>query len=166
MRTQLRGIPVILALLSVACATLPARRQTASVKPARQEDQRASVIARAQVWRPVSVGKANLIAGPRGAGAFALNAVVTCDYLDKKLSGLSPKFACKLPNGDELKVKYGGSNGEVYGEMLTTRLLWALGCGADTRYPVNVICRGCQQHLSGIERPKGEYRFYPALVER
>ena len=35
-------------------------------------------------------------------GAFVRNETVTCDYLDKKLSGLSPKFACKLPNGEEL----------------------------------------------------------------
>jgi len=99
-------------------------------------------------------------------GDFALNATVTCDYLDKKLSGLSPKFACRLPNGDELKVKYGGTNGEVYGELLATRLLWALGFGADTMYPVNVICRGCPRALGGIERPGGEYRFDPAVIER
>ena len=166
MRAQLRAVPAVLAILSVSCASLPARRQAASVKPARQDVQRAAVIARAQVWRSVPVGKADLIAGPRGPGAFARQATLTCDYLDKKLSGLSPKFACKLANGDELKVKYGGSNGEVYGEMLATRLLWALGFGADTMYPVNVICRGCPQHLGGIERPNGEYRFDPALVER
>ena len=124
------------------------------------------MLARAQVWRPVDVRKADLIAGPRGAGGFARNQMVTCDYLDKKLAGMSPKFACRLPNGDELKVKYGGANGEVYGELLTTRLLWALGFGADTMYPVNVICRGCPQRLGGIERPNGEYRFDPALVER
>ena len=123
-------------------------------------------MARAQVWRPGTVGKANLIAGPQLPGGFARNATVTCDYLDKKLSGLSPKFACRLPNGDELKVKYGGANGEVYGELLATRLLWALGFGADTMYPVNVICRGCPQAFGGIERPGGEYRFDPALIER
>jgi hypothetical protein len=114
----------------------------------------------------VDVRKADLIAGPRGAGGFARNQTLTCDYLDKKLGGLSPKFACRLPNGDELKVKYGGSNGEVYGELLTTRLLWALGFGADTMYPVNVICRGCPREFGGIERPNRESRFDPALVER
>jgi hypothetical protein len=98
--------------------------------------------------------------------ALRATATLTCDYLDKKLGGLSPKFACKLPDGDELKVKYGGTNGEVYGEMLATRLLWALGFGADTMYPVNVVCRGCPRPLGGIERPGGEYRFDPAMVER
>jgi hypothetical protein len=166
MRAQLRVVPAILVVLSVSCATLPARRQSAAVKPPRQDNQRTAVIARAEVWRAGNVGKADLMTGPGGAGGFARNATVTCDYLDKKLSGLSPKFACRLPNGDELKVKYGGANGEVYGELLATRLLWALGFGADTMYPVNVICRGCPQALGGIERPGGEYRFDPAVVER
>ena len=124
------------------------------------------MLARAQVWQSVDVRKADLMAGPQGTGGFARQATVTCDYLDKKMGGLSPKFACRLPDGDELKVKYGGTNGEVYGELLATRLLWALGFGADTMYPVNVICRNCPQPLGGIERPGGEYRFDPALVER
>jgi hypothetical protein len=166
MRAQLRVVPAILAVFCVSCATLPARRQSASVKASGEQSRRAAVLARAEVWRPMSVGKANLMAGPAGPGGFALNATVTCDYLDKKLSGLSPKFACRLPDGDELKVKYGGDNGEVYGELLATRLLWALGFGADTMYPVNVICRGCPRPLGGIERPGGEYRFDPAVVER
>jgi hypothetical protein len=109
---------------------------------------------------------ADVLTGPVVPGSFARNETVTCDYLDKKLGGLTPKFACKLPDGDELKVKYGGANGEVYGELLATRLLWALGFGADAMYPVNVICRGCPRPLGGIERPGGEYRFDPAVVER
>jgi hypothetical protein len=166
MRTQRLLLTAFLAVFSVSCASFPARRQASSVNPTRVEDQRTAVLARAQVWRPTDVGKANLIAGPRGSGSFARNETVVCDYLDKKLSGMSPKFACRRPNGEELKVKYGGTNGEVYAELLTTRLLWALGFGADTMYPVNVICRGCPQPLGGIERPGGEYRFDPALVER
>ena len=169
MRAQLPVAAAILVVFSVSCASLPSRRQGSSAKSAERDRaaaQRTAVLARAQVWQSVDVAKADLIAGPRGARGFARNATVTCDYLDKKMSGLSPKFACKLPDGDELKVKYGGTNGEVYGEMLATRLLWALGFGADTMYPVNVICRGCPRPLGGIERPGGEYRFDPAIVER
>jgi hypothetical protein len=166
MRAQLRVLVAILAIISASCVTLPARRQSAPVKPGRPADQRTAVLARAQVWRPMDVGSADLRKGPQLPGGFPLNATVTCDYLDKKLGGLSPKFACRLPNGDELKVKYGGDNGEVYGELLATRLLWALGFGADAMYPLNVICRGCPRPLGGIERPGGEYRFDPAVVER
>jgi len=165
MRAQLRVLAAFLALFSASCVSLPARHQTAPVKPGRS-DPRAAVLARAQVWQAVDVAKLDLKAGPGGAGSFASHAMVNCDYLDKKLGGLSPKFACRLPDGDELKVKYGGTNGEVYGEMLATRLLWALGFGADAMYSVNVVCRGCPRPLGGIERPGGEYRFDPAVVER
>src|SRR5262245_30958002 len=113
MRAQLRVLAVITGLFCVSCASLPARRQSSPVKPARterQDDQRTAVLASAQVWRSTDVRKADLRAGPGGAGSFARNATITCDYLDKKLSGLSPKFACKTSNGDELKVKYGGDN--------------------------------------------------------
>jgi hypothetical protein len=167
MRAQLRVFAAVLVCFCVSCASLPARRQAPSAKQAhRTGESRTAVLARAQVWRPVNVLAANLMKGPSGDGSFALYATVTCDYFEKKLSGLSPKFPCRLPDGDEMKVKYGGDNGEVYGELLATRLLWALGFGADTMYPVNVICRGCPQTLGGIERPGGEYRFDPAVVER
>lgn len=169
MRTQLRAATAVIALLCVSCASLPSRRAVSSVKAAernRAEAQREAVLARAQVWRSVNVRKADVINGPRGEKRFARDATVTCDYLEKRLSGLSPKFACRMPDGEELKVKYGGTNGEVYGELLATRLLWALGFGADAMYPVNVICHGCPQPLGGIERPNGEYRFDPAVVER
>jgi hypothetical protein len=65
-----------------------------------------------------------------------------------------------------VKVKYGAENGEVYGELLATRLLWALGFGADRMYQVNVVCRGCPESLGGIGRPGEERRFFPALIER
>jgi hypothetical protein len=90
---------------------------------------------------------------------------VTCDYVDKNLAGHSPKFAC-LSQGDELKVKFGGGNAEVYAEVAATRLLWALGFGADRMYPVRVICRGCPDNLTGIMRSDGSRLFDPAAIER
>jgi hypothetical protein len=99
-----------------------------------------------------------------GCGAEPLRATLECDYLDKKLGGLSPKFACQ--QGDrELKVKYGGDNAEVYGEVLASRLLWALGFGADRLYSVRVICRGCPRAFGGIARENGDSVFDPAVIE-
>jgi hypothetical protein len=63
-------------------------------------------------------------------------------------------------------VKYGGANAEVYGEVLATRLLWALGFGADHMYSARVICRGCPREFAGIARENGEYVFDPAAIER
>ncbi len=81
--------------------------------------------------------------GPQGHGSLAPFATVTCNYLDVKMGGSSPKFTCELAPGDEVKVKYGAENVEVYGEVAASRLLWALGFGADRWYPVRVICHGC-----------------------
>ena len=128
---------------------------------------RKALIARAQVWMPTDIPNMDIKAGPGGPGAFPFHATVTCDYSDKKLSGLSPKFACVFGNEDEVKVKYGGTNGEVYAEVAATRLLWALGFGADAMYPVRVICRGCPSTLHGaLREDTGEYVFDPAAIER
>ena len=104
-------------------------------------------------------------AGPQEPGAFPFLATVTCDYLPKELSGKSPKFLC-LSGQDELKVKFGTENAEVYGEVGATRLLWALGFGADRNYPVRVICRGCPSRLGGTRGKNNEMVFDPATIER
>jgi hypothetical protein len=127
---------------------------------------RTSVLERAQVWTSTDISSADLFAGPNGPGAFTPGQTVNCDYIKETLSGHSPKFSCRLDDGDRVKVKYGGTNGEVYGELMATRLLWALGFGADRMYSVNVICRGCPRDLGGIARPRDEQRFAPAVVER
>src|SRR5919108_1357679 len=98
--------PVVIVTAAVAAA--PAL-------PQEPDEDRTKLITRAKVWMPANIASHDLRVGPTGPGAFAPGATVTCDYLDKKLSGASPKFACRLPDGDELKVKYGGANGEVYG---------------------------------------------------
>jgi hypothetical protein len=85
--------------------------------------------------------------------------------LDKKLGGNSPKFACRAGD-DELKVKFGGTNGEVYAEVAASRLLWALGFGADRMYPVKVICRGCPATFEGVRRADGDLLVDPATIER
>jgi hypothetical protein len=131
-----------------------------------KRESRASVLQRAQLWRSTDVSKINFVEGPRGRGAFAAGETVRCKFLDKDLSGNSPKFACVIGADDEVKVKFGGTNGEVYAELLTTRLLWALGFGADRMYRVNVICDGCPAEFNGINRSGGESRFAPALIER
>jgi hypothetical protein len=127
---------------------------------------RRALIARAKVWRPTDVASMDLRAGPPGPGALAPDATVTCEYVDEELGGASPKFACRLPNGDQLKVKYGGANGEVYGEVAASRLLWALGFPADRMYSVRVICRGCPESVGGIVRENGDRILEPAAVER
>jgi hypothetical protein len=105
-------------------------------------------------------------AGPQGSGAFAFNETVRCTYIDKPLAGASPKFLCAIGGEDQVKVKFGAANGEVYGEVLATRLLWALGFGADYMYPVKIMCRGCPEEFGGTRLPNGDMRFDPAVIER
>jgi len=126
---------------------------------------RGDAMARAQLWSPTNVRAMDIRTGPKEAGAFRFQATVTCDYSPKELAGGSPKFAC-LAGDDELKVKFGGNNAEVFGEVAATRLMWALGFGADRMYPVRVICRGCPSNLGGIARENKEFLFDPATIER
>jgi len=74
-------------------------------------DDRTSVIRRVQVWTRVDVAKRDLKAGPAGPGAFPFHATVVCSYIEKTMTGHSPKFTCLADEDDELKVKYGGNNG-------------------------------------------------------
>jgi hypothetical protein len=127
---------------------------------------RADAIARAQVWTPTAIPTMDVKTGPPRPDAFPFLATVTCDYLPKQLSGASPKFACRLGEGDELKVKYGRTNAEVYAEVAATRLLWALGFGADHMYPVRVICHRCPATLAGTLLDRDHRVVDPAAIER
>jgi hypothetical protein len=132
------------------------------LKPA----ERLQVIRRAQVWQPTDVASMDLNAGPKH-GAFPPGDTVTCDYVKEAFTGASPKFACVIAKGDRLKVRYGVDNGEVYAGIATSRLLWALGFGADQLYPVHVVCRGCPKELHGDGAAvAGETRFDVAGIER
>ena len=133
---------------------------------AQAPEDRAALLARAQVWAPTDIPKMDLRRGPAAADAFAPGATVRCDYLEKDLNGNSPKFQCRIAPGDEVKVKFGVDNGEVYGEVAASRLLWALGFGADRMYPVRIICRGCPEDVGGDPMPGGGRLIDPAVVER
>ena len=159
-RTSVVMIVAVACATSAACATFGA-----SLSPDAAA-ARSAIFNRARVWRQTNVRAMDLKTGPQQPGAFRLGATVVCLYRNKQLEGHSPKFACLIGRDDEVKVKFGGANGEVYGEVLATRLLWALGFGADRMYPVRVVCRGCPYQFGGIRLPNGDSRFDPAVIER
>jgi hypothetical protein len=172
MRADLRklmasgGFVVMLAAMSACAAVWPFYFGD---KPISSAD-RLDILKRAQVWRKTNVAAMDILTGPTGPGSFARNAEVRCDYTDKQPGGgRSPKFLCVIPGKepDEVKVKYGLNNAEVFGEVLASRLLWALGFGADRMYPVRVICTGCPPEIVPERRlPSGESVFDPAVIER
>lgn len=138
-------------------------------KPAKfvTSEQRRQAIARAQVWQATDIPSMNIRAGPDGKDAFAPNETVQCDFIKRKMEGHSPKFFCVSPDGDELKVKYGQDNGEVFATVAASRLLWALGFGADHVYPIKVVCRGCSMDPNDpAQRPEKNPVAFFAAVER
>jgi hypothetical protein len=147
---------------AIDCAHL---NPSASLDP-KDRAIRLAAIRQAQVWVPTDVRSKDMKAGPSGPGAAIPGSTVVCDYVDEDLSGTSPKFSCSTDDGQKLKVKYGKKNGEVYGEVAATRLLWALGFGADREYPVRVVCRGCPARLQGLSTSKeNETVFEFAAIE-
>jgi hypothetical protein len=110
--------------------------------------QRLEYIRRARVWEPSDVSAKDLYRGPAGRLPFAVDDEVTCEFVPKPMSGWSSKFSCRLEDGTIVKVKYddGGPYKEVFGEVLGTRLFWALGFYADRMLPVRMTCRGCPEH--------------------
>jgi len=142
------------------------QREHGSGKEYLKSADRIQVIRRAEVWQPTDVASMDLKAGPQ-KGAFAPGATVACDYVKEVFTGTSPKFGCALGKDDHVKVRYGVNNGEVYGGVAATRLLWALGFGADPIYPVHVVCRGCPKDLRGDGTAgPDETRFDVAGIER
>lgn len=157
---------LLVSAISTATGCVHATSATA-IPPPISHATRLSLLRQAQLWIPTDVSSMDVRRGPAGAGSFAEGETLSCDYVPKKMTGRSPKFTCRLGSADEIKVKYGRGNGEVYGEVAATRLLWALGFGADWMYPVQVMCRGCPAALGG--RPLGsvgERYFEVAAVER
>jgi len=102
-------------------------------------DERNDAVARAQVWRAPSVpiGRASL--GPDPNAHRSLE----CRFKLTDLGGTTPKFHCLLDRGTEIRAKYGRGE-EIPAEAAATRLLKALGFGADTVALVERLrCYGC-----------------------
>ena len=166
-RTPIVAISIV-AVLALGCGGLHLR--AAEDRHTINASQRLAAIKHAQVWQPTNIPTLNLKTGPQGKGAFAPNATVTCDFVEETFAGATPKFGCTIDGGeDHVKVRYGRDNNEIFAGVAATRLLWALGFGADVLYPVHVICRGCPRRIS-VADPKaqaaGETRFDFAAIER
>ena len=110
-------------------------------------EQRLDLIRRARVWERTDVAGKDVFQGPPGSVAVRPGDDVACDFVPRPHGGWTEKFSCRLDDGAVVKVKYIGPSAykEAYGEVLGTRLFWALGFYADRMIPVHVTCRGCPQ---------------------
>jgi hypothetical protein len=164
-RIALIRIAATVALIATAVSP------TIAINGARErvtDDTRHEVIRHAQVWMPTNVAAMDLRRGLQDRRGIEPDSTVTCTYAPRHFDhGHSPKFDCTLADGEVVKVKYGQRNPEVYGEVLATRLLWALGFGADAWYPVRVVCRGCSSDPWNKAEPvNGTQTFDPAAIEK
>jgi hypothetical protein len=163
--SQSSGLPsalaIIVVLVSLGCRPTPQAAETerlpsdaatreahAASRGARlvSAAQRRAALQRAQVWLPpqTPIARAKLNINPAGPDAFSEADEVDCRLVVKAMHGTTPKFDCERQSGDVIRVKYGRGNPELHAEVVTTRLLAALGFGADRMYFVKRIrCAGC-----------------------
>src|SRR5262245_44660793 len=127
-----------IALVVAFCCTSALHAQRKDPYKNVDNDIRLASLRNAQVWMPGDIASKDMGLGPQDGSGFEPEASVTCDYVEAKQTG-TPKFDCALSPDDKIRVKYGEQNGEVYSEVAASRLLWALGFGADRVYPVKVI---------------------------
>jgi hypothetical protein len=100
--------------------------------------ERVDAISRAQVWRE----PATTVAASFEAVSATPNSI-DCRFQITDVGGTTPKFHCVLPSDAEVRVKYGPGD-EIPAEAAATRLLAALGFGADRIALVEHLrCFGC-----------------------
>jgi len=135
-------------------------------------DARLAALARADVWSDpgVPIEKADLLSNP--GGPRALPDEVTCRDYPRQSRGMTPKIHCILADGEVVKIKFGGENAEVFGEVAASRLLRALGFGADEMYVIRrVHCLGCAppdaaSWITGLFTRKQDVVYEGVALER
>ena len=154
-------LSVLVASAGVGSAGTPEKDRVMPL--AHEEALREDALSRARLWRePPPTGRMNLRRNPRGPHAFGSADRMTCRFQLEEASGATSKFKCAFANGEVLKVKY-GRNPEVHTEVAASRLLEALGAGADHMYLVdNLRCFGCPEEPDTLVRcmssPYGDLR--------
>jgi len=116
---------------------------------------------------------------------FHYNDKVTCEFVEpgSQMGGNTPKFLCKILNvesadgtdptptpemkkEDPVKVKFGANNREVYAEIVSSRLLWALGFYTDAWFPIRVECTNCPSDPESGSGPVGDRTWQQASIVR
>ena len=133
------------ALIGVAVAALGGfeNGDGIPVPPAKEWAARNDALSRARVFRdePFKPASIDFAADPNRDVVDAT--LTSCKYKPDESSGTTPKFDCELPGGEKIKVKYGWTQ-EIPSETAATRLLHALGFGADRVSRVETVrCYGC-----------------------
>jgi hypothetical protein len=155
-RRLLIAIAIYLATsVALAAWLMPSGREVAPAFPAARasrswpldaanaEAARREALRRAAVWVAVDPAASDLAENPPDRTGTLIEPIVRCRYLDGAARGTTAKFDCVLRDGETVKVKY-GNTGEIHAEIAASRLLTALGFGADRMFLVpRLRCYGC-----------------------
>ncbi|HUR20415.1 MAG TPA: hypothetical protein VMZ90_06360 [Vicinamibacterales bacterium] len=99
--------------------------------------------ARVFVKSPPDIRTLDMSRTPKDPDPIDPSKPVECRYVQKPFTATTAKFHCELPDGDLIKVKYGWTP-EKSGEVAASRLLAALGFGADhVAMLPRLRCIGC-----------------------
>jgi hypothetical protein len=123
---------------SATAADTPLRSDRAGETRVVSREERQAAISRARVWHEPAPA-----AGRSRLPPLAVVDELSCRFVLKRLSGTTPKFNCQLESGEEVRIKY-GKGPEIPAEAAATRLLRAIGFGADEITLVRHLrCYGC-----------------------
>lgn len=126
-------------------------------------EDRNSYISNAIAWFEDSESKIatrDMFNGPKNPYDLETFQTLECDFVEPSaedpIGGTTPKFMCEFKyNGEKVQVKikydqqynsawtWGRGNPEVYTSIVSQRVLWSLGFGADQSVPVTVKCKNC-----------------------
>jgi len=128
-------------------------------------------LASARVWQAPTapISEVNFRANPAGPDGFDVDDEVVCRFQVRTVGGTTPKFYCELAPGRPIKVKY-GANAELHAEVAASRLLSALGFGADRMFIVRKVgCAGCPsfpfQSLRCLDRVGLKSACFPGGID-
>ena len=131
--------------LVIACESTTAEQphKPTSPKPGKSKKvsdaERVDALSRAMVWATPAapIAQARLDSDPKQPQS------IECTFAVTDVGGTSPKFDCTLESGERIRVKYGRTP-EIPSEVAVSRLLHALGFGADDVMLVPKLrCYGC-----------------------
>jgi hypothetical protein len=142
-------LSLVVLALAIGCASCTgSTTATAAEEKSSPADSRArardDALASARVWSAPATPVSQFDFASNSARGFSIADEVSCRFVVQKLNGRTQKFHCQMPDGRILKIKYGAENAELQAEVAGTRLLRALGFGADDMFVVGAVhCAGC-----------------------
>jgi hypothetical protein len=189
-RSVIEKVAIVVLFGSLVCQGL-AQTPPASEQKVQKEfyspKDRLQAIRNASIYTPMPVSQVDIMQGPpQDKHQFQLhfNDKVICDF-DKpgsQMGGKTQKFACKITrvestdgqvqvlndqiNEEPVKVKFGARDNEVYAEVASSRLLWALGFYTDAWYSVRVECHNCPADPESGSGARDTRIFDPATIVR